>query len=363
MLVGAAGFEPTTSSSRTTRATGLRYAPKTTFQRLSEPLSGLEPLTHALRTNALLYQLSYSGLFDYYKLIYATRNRSAYSKKIRSANTYDVVEFVLLHVNPEIITIPYLSFPYYPTYLIMEREHVEHKLHGQQNTLLKYQGYLGEMVYGGIDGCVTTFAVVAGAVGAELSSTVIIILGFANLLADGFAMSIGAYLSTKSEKDNYEKHKAVEYWEVDNIPDDEREEVREIYRQKGFEGDLLEQVVAVITADRDRWVDSMMKEELEMVVEKRSPWKIGLATYLSFIAVGLIPLSIYVIDLLGGAVDKLFLWSCILTSIGFIFIGYLKSYVTESNRFKSVMETLILGAIAAAVAYYVGDLLERIISN
>lgn len=245
----------------------------------------------------------------------------------------------------------------------METEHNENKLHSQRNTLLKYQGYLGEMVYGGIDGCVTTFAVVAGAVGAGLSSSVIIILGFANLLADGFAMSIGAYLSTKSEKDNYEKHKATEYWEVDNMPEDEREEVREIYRQKGFEGELLEQVVSVITADRDRWVDSMMKEELEMAQEKRSAWKIGFATYISFIAIGLIPLSVYVIDLLGATVDKLFLWSCLLTSIGFIFIGYLKSYVTESNRFKSILETLVLGAIAAAVAYFVGDLLERIISG
>ncbi|MEQ9022461.1 MAG: VIT1/CCC1 transporter family protein, partial [Pseudomonadales bacterium] len=83
----------------------------------------------------------------------------------------------------------------------------------------RIQAYLGEFVYGGIDGSVTTFAVVAGSAGANLESSIVIILGFANLIADGFAMSVGSYLSTKSEKENYEKHKAIEYWEVDNLPE------------------------------------------------------------------------------------------------------------------------------------------------
>ena len=241
--------------------------------------------------------------------------------------------------------------------------HNENKIHTQTPFLSKFQGYLGEVVYGGIDGCVTTFAVVAGAVGAGLSSTVIIILGFANLLADGFAMSVGAYLSTKSEKDNYQKHKGVEYWEVDNLPEKEREEVREIYASKGFDGELLNQVVDVITADKDRWVDVMMKEELEMVEEHRSPFKIGLATYISFIAIGLIPLSIYVVDMIWGDIKNLFLWSCILTSLGFILIGFLKSYVARVHQIKSVVETLVLGALAAFVAYFVGDLLEHLLTQ
>ena len=115
-------------------------------------------------------------------------------------------------------------------------------------------------MYGGNDGSVTTFAVVAGATGAGLNSQVIIIPGFANLLADGFAMGVGSYLSHKSEQQNYQKHKQIEYWEVDNMPDKERDEIRDIYRNKGFDGELLEQIVATITADRDRWVDVMMKE-------------------------------------------------------------------------------------------------------
>ncbi len=235
--------------------------------------------------------------------------------------------------------------------------------HGENSFLGKYQNYLGEFVYGGIDGSVTTFAVVAGSVGAGLDSAVIIILGFANLLADGFAMSVGAFLSAKSVQANYEKHRRQEYWEVENLPDLERKEVEEIYRKKGFEGDLLQQVVAVITSDKDRWVDNMMTEELGMIKEVKSPLAIGAVTYFSFVIIGLVPLSIYVCDYLNGFQGNEFFWSCLLTSIGFFIIGWLKTYVTQTSRFKGILETLVLGAIAATVAYFVGDILEQLIAG
>ena len=239
----------------------------------------------------------------------------------------------------------------------MSSNHSEHSFHKTTSI----QEYLGEFVYGGIDGSVTTFAVVAGAVGGGLDSAVIIILGFANLLADGFAMSVGAYLSTKSEQDNYEKHRNIEYWEVDHLPEVETEEIREIYRAKGFEGELLEQVVSVITADKDRWVDVMMKEELGMMEESKSPIMMGAITYISFVSIGLIPLLVYVWDYFGDFPGDLFLWSCLFTSIGFIMVGFMKAYVTNTSIFKSIVETLTLGAIAASVSYFVGDILEQII--
>jgi VIT1/CCC1 family predicted Fe2+/Mn2+ transporter len=239
--------------------------------------------------------------------------------------------------------------------------HNEDQIHGTNPFIDRFQAYLGEFVYGGIDGSVTTFAVVAGAVGANLESTVIIILGFANLLADGFAMSVGAYLSTKSERDNYIKHRNIEYWEVDHIPEKEKEEIRDIYREKGFEGELLEQVVEVITDDRERWVNVMMKEELGMIEEQKSPFMMGLVTYLSFVSIGVIPLLVYVVDFFTTTDRPLFLYSCLLTSLGFIFIGFLKTYVTQTSRIKGILETLVLGAIAAAVAYFVGDVLEQIV--
>jgi len=225
----------------------------------------------------------------------------------------------------------------------------------------QYQEYLPEFVYGGIDGSVTTFAIVAGSVGADLDASVVLILGFANLFADGFSMSVGAYLAAKSEKQNFEKHKAIEYWEIENMPETERQEIRDIYANKGFKGQLLEQVVETICADKDRWVDTMMKEELEMMEQDKTPLKIGGVTFLSFVLVGLIPLLIYVWDYLFKFSGDTFWTTCILTSLSFAAIGWLKSVATQTSRWTGMIETLILGIIAAGVAYFVGDILEKFI--
>ncbi len=242
-----------------------------------------------------------------------------------------------------------------------EVEHIENQIHQDLGLFKRFEKYLGEFVYGGIDGCVTTFAVVSGSVGAGLDSSIIIILGFANLLADGFAMSVGAYLSTKSEQDNYNKHKQVEYWEIENLPDMEKAEIREIYAAKGFKGELLDDVVDVITKDREVWVNTMMKEELEMMEENRSPFWIGATTYFSFILIGLVPLIIYVVDYISPLQKNLFLIASILTALGFIIIGWLKTYVNQTPILKGILETLFLGGIAAVVAYFVGDFLEQLI--
>jgi len=242
------------------------------------------------------------------------------------------------------------------------KHHHEGHIHGEHHYFAKFQDYLGEFVYGGIDGSVTTFAVVAGSAGAGLDSSIILILGFANLIADGFSMSVGSYLSTKSEKQNYEKHKQIEYWEVDHLPEKERQEIREIYEAKGFEGDLLEKVVDTITSDKDRWVDVMMKEELEMAEETKSPFMMGFVTFMSFLILGLVPLAIYVSDFLSPLEVDLFLISCILTGICFAGIGYMKGLLTQTSKLRSVLETLLLGGAAATLSYFVGNLLEKLIS-
>jgi len=225
-----------------------------------------------------------------------------------------------------------------------------------------FHKYLAEFVYGGIDGSVTTFAVVAGAAGAHLDAAVVLILGFANLIADGFSMSVGAYLSNKSDQQNYHKQEAIEYQEIATMPEEEREEIRQIYRAKGFEGDLLEQIVDTITADKERWVDVMMKEELVMSPARKSPFAIGAMTFVSFMVVGLVPLLVYVWDYAFGFFGDVFVTAAILTTCAFAIIGFLKSTVTQTSRMRGVAETVLLGVIAATLAYAVGDLLERILS-
>ncbi len=234
----------------------------------------------------------------------------------------------------------------------------EETLHGSQSISVFSKDYIGEFVYGGIDGAITTFAVVAGAAGAKAGLEWVLIFGFANLIADGFSMSVGNYFATKSERDTFEKHKAIEYWEVDNLRDREVEEIREIYEAKGFKGELLEQVVEVITSNKDVWVDTMMKEELEMTKDSRSPLSTAVATFLSFNVVGLIPLLVYIAAVFVD-LDRAMLFpiSCIGTGLALAVVGYLRGVVTQINPWKSIFQTLLLGGLAAFLAFYVGELL------
>lgn len=235
----------------------------------------------------------------------------------------------------------------------------ESDLHGSNTWLKDLQEYLPEAVYGSIDGIVTTFAVVAGAAGANLSIQVVLILGLANLIADGLSMSIGSYLSKKSERENYNKHLQIESWEIDHLPEVERKEVEEIYRQKGFEGAELDMVVNRITSNRQVWLETMMVDELGLVNEVKSPFKCGLSTLAAFILAGSIPLIAYLITLFNNSNADPFLVSALFTGISFVFIGLVKNLVTRAGWVRSVLETLALGSIAAVAAYFVGNILEK----
>ena len=142
----------------------------------------------------------------------------------------------------------------------MEHEH-SHEAIRQRLAACPSHSYLRDWVYSGIDGTVTTFAIVSGVVGARLSPGVILILGGASLIADGFAMAAGNYLATRAEHDEFHHAEAVERRHIESFPDGERDEVREILRGLGIVGDLLERVVVAVTADRDRWVRMMLREE------------------------------------------------------------------------------------------------------
>ncbi|MEM7659177.1 MAG: VIT1/CCC1 transporter family protein [Bacteroidota bacterium] len=223
------------------------------------------------------------------------------------------------------------------------------------------QTYLGESVYGGIDGAITTFAVVAGAVGANLEARVIIILGLANLLADGFSMSIGAYLAQRSENDQIAARKAKLTQEIEEQPGRARETLIQVYRAKGFSGPLLEEIMRVLTAKRTTWVAELSLLENGDQSQAPSPLSVGLATYVSFLIFGFVPLLTYVLDYLSPLDGNVFLISSLLTALAFLIIGALKAVVTGSHLLRGILETLTLGAIAAAISYGVGDWLEGLV--
>jgi vacuolar iron transporter family protein len=218
--------------------------------------------------------------------------------------------------------------------------------------------YLGDAVLGGIDGCVTTFAVVAGSVGAGFPGLVVIVLGFANLLADGFSMAVSNYLGTKSEREQLEKARREEEAHILQIPEGEREEIRQIFARKGFEGDTLERIVEVITQDRQLWVNTMLTEELGLPLEGASPLRAGMATFGAFLLVGLIPLLPFLIPQL--TLDQRFIASSVATAVAFFGIGMAKGAVVGRSSFRSGLETLLTGGGAAVLAYVIAAWLSRV---
>lgn len=217
----------------------------------------------------------------------------------------------------------------------------------------KHQSYLGDFVLGAIDGCVTTFAVVSGAVGANLPNGVAVILGFANLAADGFSMAASNYQRAKSDNEWMDKARRSEEQHIDTVPEGEREEVRQIFAAKGFSGEQLEQAVQVITRDRRRWVDTMVTDELGLRLAYPNPLRAALVTFAGFGGAGLVPLLPFFLSAAPGS-ERVFLISIAATALTFVAIGTLKGQVLNRSKPRSALETLAVGSVAAALAYAVG---------
>jgi VIT1/CCC1 family predicted Fe2+/Mn2+ transporter len=238
----------------------------------------------------------------------------------------------------------------------LRREHLPEMI-AQRLSASKKHSYLGDGVLGAIDGSVTTFAVVSGVMGAGLPQLVIVIMGFANLLADGFSMAVSNYQRSSSDREQVAQFRRTEEKHIDLIPEGEREEVRQIFARKGFEGAILEEIVSVITKDRQRWIDTMLTEELGVQLETPAPIKAAATTFISFALAGLVPLVPF---LLGLSVpgQKLFLASSCATLTSFFVIGLLKGRVLDRPLFKSGLETLLVGFAASSLAFVVGNWLK-----
>ena len=220
---------------------------------------------------------------------------------------------------------------------------------------------LEDFVYGATDGSVTTFAIVSGVVGASLSPAIVLILGFANLLADGFSMAMGNYLAAKARQEYIEKAQKREEWEIDNLANQEKQEIRDIYIRKGFKDEILDEIVRIITSRRKIWVETMMREELGLIQDNRRPSDAAWTTFLSFTSVGLIPLLPFVAMFLGGMVpstSNAFAYSAAFTAGAFFLIGTVKGRVVDKPLLRSGANTLLVGGIASSVAFAVGYLLS-----
>lgn len=238
----------------------------------------------------------------------------------------------------------------------MTTKTLKEHLHEEHN-VSPISTYLKEIVYGASDGIVTTFAVVAGFAGAQMSETtlpifVVLLFGLANLAADGTSMGLSSFLSLRSEQDYYNHERNHELQEILNESPLEKEETLEILRKRGFTKKEAEDITALYAKNPEYWADFMMNYELELAnPTNESPFKTAIATASAFVMFGFIPLIPYIFF---QDAPRLFTMSCIFTLTAFIFLGILRWRVTKQPFIRSVGEIVLIGSVSASVAYLVG---------
>ncbi|MBU0981104.1 VIT1/CCC1 transporter family protein [Patescibacteria group bacterium] len=221
--------------------------------------------------------------------------------------------------------------------------------------------WLQDFVYGAMDGSVTTFAVVAGVVGANLSVPVILILGFANLFADGFSMAVGKYSSDRAEVQRIRQVTKDEIQSIKKKPKEEKEEIFTILKKFGFKGKELERASKVITSNPETWVHIMLHHEFHLLEENIHPLRGAITTFIAFNVIGIIPLMGYIFkDFIPYSENYIFALTAAATLFALFIVGTVKSRFTDQYWFLGGLETAFIGGTAATIAYVVGFLLKNI---
>lgn len=222
--------------------------------------------------------------------------------------------------------------------------------------------YLSEFVYGGIDGIVTTFAVVSAVAGAGLESGVVLILGFANLISDGLSMGISAYLAERSDVDQYRKQRRLVVKSLETAIEKSSKTISKHLKKYGFKGKDLDLATEKITQSANA-ADFIMKEEYGLADEPQDAKKVGFVTFISFLIVGIVPLLAYLADeIFDLGLSRPFMITGILAGLAFASIGWLKSRVAHAPVLSSVVETLVLGVVASGASFYIGKWLEALVN-
>lgn len=231
-------------------------------------------------------------------------------------------------------------------------------------------GLLKPIIFGGLDGILTAFAIVAGSAGGALDPSVVLILGFSNIFADALSMGVGEFLSSKAENEWIISERQREAWEMENYPDGEIKEMIDIYEEKGMKREDAKLVIETMAKYKEFFVDVMMSEELELRVPDedhiRESFKEGIIMFCSFATFGSFPLLGYVIipilfpDL---PEDVLFTCACIVTGLVLFLMGCVKSNFGAVKWYFCGMETLLLGGACATVAYTIGQYVDNLVAT
>ncbi len=227
-------------------------------------------------------------------------------------------------------------------------------------------GRLKSIVFGGLDGILTSFAIVSGAVGAHLGPTAVLAMGISNVLADALSMGAGEYLSSKAYSSYVRQEMEREKWELHNHPEGEVQEMVELFHQRGMSIDDAQVVVERMAKYKDFFINIMMTEELQLPVPSddaaAESLRDGFVMFLAFAAFGLVPiLAFAVVPIIVPGLDDhvLFGAACAVTGVSLFGLGAYKALFHDKKFFRSGLETLVLGSVCASVAFLVG----RAVSN
>ena len=230
-----------------------------------------------------------------------------------------------------------------------------HSHHHHHEEHLQSSDTLRDIVIGMSDGLTVPFALAAGLSGAVVSSAIIVIAGIAEISAGSIAMGLGGYLAGQTERDHYASELKREYDEVERVPEIEKQEVRDFFKQIGLSEEVQHKATEEIARDKKQWVDFMMRYELglEEPDPKRAA-KSALNIGLSYIAGGIIPLSPYIF--INNSIEALKI-SVIATLLCLFVFGYFKSKMTGVNAIGGAIKVTLIGAVAAAAAFGIAKLL------
>jgi vacuolar iron transporter family protein len=211
-----------------------------------------------------------------------------------------------------------------------------------------------DVVIGMSDGLTVPFALAAGISGAIAASPIVVTAGIAELAAGGISMGLGGYLAARTDAEHYESEQRREQSEVEHIPDEERTEVLSILRGYGLDDDDARKATDGITADRKRWIDFMMRFELGLEEPDRQRAPVSALTIGgSYVVGGLVPLLPYM--LVPGSRPALYV-SSIVTLVALFIFGAVKGAMTGVSWFRSAVQTVIIGGVAATVAFLIARL-------
>ena len=234
----------------------------------------------------------------------------------------------------------------------MSSRHEEHIVGG---------GKIRSVILGLNDGLISTFTLLVGVAAATLTSigsnSIVILTGFAAMVSGAISMGLGEYISSKSEYNYIKNELKKERAEIELFPDEEREEVKEIFENMGLEGETLNACVDTITSNKQVWLDFLTKSELGLE-EPENPILGAILTFLSFVFGSFLTLFAYFFDI--GFFSLVL--SSIISFLMLFIVGTLKTKITGENKIKSGLEMLIIGIIAFIASYGIGTLLEQLIS-